>query len=223
MAGPEIVYAAMETTEDAFLGGRLMVAQPKAGSRAGLDTVFLAASCSAAGGDHVLDAGSGSGIVGLLAACRIEGLRVTGVEIDAGLCALAKANAARNGFGGQSEFIHGDLAGPAGALFAAGLAADSIDHALANPPFLTAGEARLPPEPRLRRAHGAEPGDLERWVKTMAALVKPGGTMTMIHRADALGPILRYCEGRFGALSVYPLFPRHGEPASRVVVQAEGQ
>jgi tRNA1(Val) A37 N6-methylase TrmN6 len=219
MAGSDIPSLFPGATEDAFLGGRLIIVQPREGSRAGLDAVFLAASCPATGGERVLDAGSGSGVVGLMAARRIEGARVTGVEIDAGLCALAAANAARNGLGGHAGFICADLTGRASELFAAGLAPESFDHALANPPFLSAGQARLPPEPRLRRAHGAAPGDLERWVRNMAALIKPGGTMTMIHRADALAQILRYCEGRFGALTLYPLFPRAGEAASRILVQ----
>ena len=34
----------LDVTEDAFLGGRVTVRQPKSGYRAGLDAVFLAAS-----------------------------------------------------------------------------------------------------------------------------------------------------------------------------------
>ena len=42
----------------------------------------------------------------------------------------------------------------------------------------------------------------------------------MIHRADALADIVAALAGRFGALTLLPLHPRAGEPASRLVVTA---
>ncbi|WP_088345264.1 MULTISPECIES: methyltransferase domain-containing protein [Rhodomicrobium] len=209
---------ALPTTEDAFLGGQLMIAQALQGSRAGIDAVFLAAACPVRPGERVLDAGAGSGVVGLAVARRVEGARVTGVEIDPELCALASANAARNGLADRAGYLCADMTSPPGRLFEAGLAPDSFDHAVANPPFLDAAGARLPSAPMLRRAHALETGDLERWIKSLGALVKPKGTLTLVHRADALARILRHCEGRFGGLIVYPLYPREGEPACRVLI-----
>lgn len=209
----------METTGDAFLGGKLIIAQCLHGSRAGLDAVFLAAACPAQAGEQVLDAGTGSGIVALAIARRVEGVNVTGVEIDAGLCELARRNAARNGLADRAAFHCGDVSAPLSRLFALGLAPDSFDHAVANPPFLEAGEARLPPDPMLSRAHASAPGELESWVKCLAAFVKPRGTVTIVHRADALPRLLGALRGRFGGLAVYPLFPRENAPATRILIQ----
>jgi len=44
-----------EFTEDAFLGGRLRLRQPKSGHRAGHDAMLLAAATSARSGDRVVD------------------------------------------------------------------------------------------------------------------------------------------------------------------------
>ena len=209
----------LETTEDAFLGGRLTLAQMRRGSRAGIDAIFLAAACPAEPGHRILDLGSGSGIVALAIASRVGGTEVAGIEIDPDLRALALDNAARNSLQARSSFICGDITGPASRLFEAGLAPESFDHAVANPPFLSAGEARLPANESLKRAHALGPGDLERWIKCLAVFVKPGGSATIVHRADALPQLLTYCEGRFGGLTVYPLFPREGTAASRVLVQ----
>lgn len=208
-----------ETTEDAFLGGKLMIHQVRRGSRAGIDAVFLAATCPARAGESVLDAGTGSGIVALAIARRVEGVNVTGLEIDPQLCALAGDNAGRNGLSTRARFICGDVTGRAAPLFEAGLVPDSFDHAVANPPFLSEHETRSPPEAMLRRAHMLGAGDLERWIRCLATFVKPGGSMTIVHRADALPRLLEYCGGRFGALTVYPLFPREGAAASRIIFQ----
>jgi hypothetical protein len=72
----------IETTCDAFLGGALQVRQPKAGYRAGLDAVLLAASCCQfdAGVVRVLDCGAGVGVVGLSVARRLRNAHVTLIE-----------------------------------------------------------------------------------------------------------------------------------------------
>jgi len=208
----------LETTEDAFLGGKLMIAQPKSGPRAGLDAVFLASACPAKAGDKVLEAGAGSGIVALAVAQRVLGVTATGVEIDASLATLASRNAAANGLAGAVRFVQGDVTGSSGALAGLGLTPSSFDHVLANPPFLLAGAARLPPHAMLRRAHAASSGELEGWVRFLAGFARPGGTLTLIHRADALPRLLPLLHGRFGALTLFPLFPHAEEPASRILI-----
>jgi tRNA1(Val) A37 N6-methylase TrmN6 len=207
------------TTNDAFLGGRLVIGQPKTGPRAGIDAVFLAAACPAQAGDRVLEAGAGSGIVSLAVARRVPGAAVTGVEIDPRLTGLANANAASNGLTQAARFIEGDVTLGAGAFAAHGLALSSFDHVLANPPFLITGEARLPPDATLRRAHAADPGEWEAWVRFLSAFARPKGTLTLVHRADALPRLLPLLERRFGSLIVFPLFPRRGEPATRILIQ----
>jgi tRNA1(Val) A37 N6-methylase TrmN6 len=209
----------LPVTEDAFLGGQLSIRQPKAGPRAGIDAVFLAAACPASAGDTVLEAGAGSGIVSLAVASRIPGARVTGVEIDPRLATLAAGNAAANGLAHAVRFIEGDVTRPSSAFAALGLAPDGFDHVLANPPFLTAGEARLPPEAMLRRAHAADAGEWEGWLRFLAAFARPKATLTLIHRADALPRLLPLMEGRFGSLILFPLFPRAGEPANRILIR----
>jgi tRNA1(Val) A37 N6-methylase TrmN6 len=209
----------LETTEDAFLGGRLVIEQVKHGSRAGVDAVFLAAACPADSGEQVLELGSGSGVVALAIAARVKGTRGMGVEIDPALRDLAERNAERNGLGDHASFICGDVTGPASELIASGLTPDSFDHAVANPPFLSAGRARLPANDRLRRAHALGEGDLKLWIKCMGTFVRPGGTMTIVHRADALPQLLDACKGRFGGLSVLPLHSRPNIAANRIILQ----
>lgn len=213
-------FNGLEVTDDAFLGGQLTIAQSRQGSRAGTDAVFLAASCPAMPGETVLELGSGSGIVSLAIARRVGGVRVKGIEIDPELCRLSHHNAAENGLQDHAEFLCGDVTGPASVLFEAGLRPDSFDHGVSNPPFLTTGTVRLPKEDRLRRAHALEGGELERWIKCLAVFVKPGGTVSLVHRADSLPELIQCLAGRFGAISVFPLFPRRGVAAKRIILQA---
>src|SRR5487761_1661316 len=85
-----------ELTEDAFLGGRLRLRQPKSGHRAGHDAMLLAAATPARPGDRVVDFGSGVGAAGLAVAKRVAGIKPLLVEIDERLSELARANAIAN-------------------------------------------------------------------------------------------------------------------------------
>src|SRR5471030_627599 len=83
-------------SEDAVLGGRLRLRQPLRGHRVGHDSILLAAATGGRVGEQAVDLGAGVGAAGLALAVRVEGLKVTLVEIDAALCALASGNARLN-------------------------------------------------------------------------------------------------------------------------------
>src|ERR1700694_1366058 len=96
-------------TDDAVLGGRLRLLQPARGHRAGHDAILLAAAAPKA--RHAVDLGAGVGPAGLALVARGTAGRVTLVEIDSDLAALARQNAERNGFAGRIDGVCGDAAG----------------------------------------------------------------------------------------------------------------
>ena len=219
MSRHEPPVARADSTLDAFLGGKLMLLQPKSGYRAGLDAVLLAATVPVAAGATIVDLGSGVGTVGLSAARRVAGLRAVLVEREAVLAAYARDNITHNQLTGRADIVVADIEAEAAVdLDAVGLAADRFDHAVANPPFQTEGDGRAPPDPLKAKSHVMPAGGVDRWARAMARLVKPGGTATMIHRADALPEMLDAFAGRFGAVTVLPVYPRPGALAGRVIV-----
>ena len=206
-------------TEDAFLGGALSILQPKGGYRAGLDAVLLAATIS---NDvrSVLDVGAGVGVVGLAVARRVPGATVTMIERYRGLADLARANAARNQLSDRVQVIQADIVRlPTDAAEIRG-AAETFDCVLGNPPFHVEGRGTAASDRAKAGSHAMPEGDLGRWARFMARMARPGGTATLIHRADALATILSALASRFGGALVLPIYPRPGEPASRVLVQA---
>lgn len=216
---PKTPDAALKTTADDFLGGRLEIVQRATGHRAGSDAVFLAASLAVHAGERVLDAGAGAGTAGLCVLARVPEATVTAVEIDDDQTALAKENAARNRFADRFAAITADLTGPAKALAEAGLIREGYDHVMANPPFYFEGSVRASPDASRLTAHVMARGELESWVRCLTTAAAPKGTVTLIHRADYLGVLLELLDDRFGDLAVYPLFPKSNEPAGRVLLQ----
>ena len=154
------------TTRDAFLAGRVMVHQPKSGYRAGLDAVILAATVPAATAAQpqvkVLDLGSGVGTVGLCVAARVATANVVLLEREPALLALAVDNITRNGMSGRVRVVAADVDLAAELR---GLASDSFDHVLANPPYQIEGQGRASNDPLKARSHAVPAGSLDRWVR----------------------------------------------------------
>ncbi len=210
------------TTLDGFLGGRLSLRQPVSGHRSGTDAMLLATTIPGDAKGELLDLGAGAGAAGLAAAIRCPGLRATLVEIDSDLAALASANITDNGLSDRASVVHCDAL-VAAARRKAGLQDGRADFVIANPPWLTPGKSRASPDGARALAHVERSGSgtdagVAGWVRAMAALVRPGGGVAMIHRADALAGVLAAFEGRFGGVRILPVHPRVGEAAIRVVV-----
>ncbi|MBI1779155.1 MAG: methyltransferase [Proteobacteria bacterium] len=200
-------------SEDRLLGGRVRLTQPKAGYRAAIDPVLLAAAVEAEPGESVLDLGIGAGAAALCLAARVPGLRIVGLEVQSELARLARLNAALNGIDDLTVF-DGSLRDPPPAL-----AGQRFDHVIANPPYLEAERASEGPSPG-KRAATVEGASLEEWLAFALALAAPKASLTVIHRADRLADLLAGLERGAGAIAVMPLWPKAGRPAKRVIVSA---
>jgi tRNA1(Val) A37 N6-methylase TrmN6 len=219
-AGGPPVSAEVSAEPDSLFGGRLRLFQPARGAhRAGTDAVLLARLLEPPPGARVCDLGAGSGAVGL--AYGLGGARATLVEREPEMAALARRNAALNGV--EAAVIETDLLASAAARRAAGLEPESQDVVVTNPPFFEGGSQpsrRLTPNALRGAAHDFGPGDLDTWIRTAAWLLRPGGQLGLIHRADALPSCLAALGRRFGGISVRPVHARPARPAIRILVRA---
>ena len=216
---PAAKAAASSLTEDAFLGGRLKVLQPEKGFRAGIDSVFLAATIPCGPGETLFEAGIGAGVAALCVAARVADIHITGVEIAARYAMMAEKNFRNNGFAGNVRIITGDVKDALRRDLSVWPAHGSFSHAFANPPFFDNNSIVKSPNSLKAAANGFGPDDLELWVKVLATMVAMRGTVTIVHRADTLGRLLTAMENRFGDIRVAPLHAREGMAASRVIVQ----
>jgi len=212
--------AEAETTDDAVLGGRLMLRQSKRGHRVGHDAILLAAATDACSGEHAVELGAGVGAAGLAVAQRVPGLRVTLIEIDPALTALATGNAERNGLGDRVLVAALDIAAADDEFAKAGVVAGSAAHVLMNPPFNDPARQNVSPDPQRRLAHAAPKETLELWMRRAASLLAPSGTLTLIWRADGLPEVLAAAARDFGDLAVLPVYPRPEAAAIRILVRA---
>jgi tRNA1(Val) A37 N6-methylase TrmN6 len=207
-----------DVTEDAFLGGKLRLRQPKSGHRAGHDAMLLAAATPARPGDRVVDFGAGVGAAGLAVARRVAGIKLVLVEIDAGLAELARANAIANAIAAETLLL--DVTSGPDSFASAGLAPESVDVVLMNPPFNDASRHRASPDKAREIAHVASEQTLEAWVHASRRILKSGGDLAMIWRADGIAEVLAALGRGFGSLMILPVHGDAASPAIRVLVRA---
>jgi tRNA1(Val) A37 N6-methylase TrmN6 len=201
----------IETTFDAFLGGRITLEQPTKGYRAGVDPVLLAASVPARAGQSVLELGCGTGAALLCLASRVEDLDLRGIEMQPHYADLCRANVDANRFG--ATIYTADLR-----ALPADLTALSFDQILANPPYFQRNAGYSSPHEDRDIAFGGATKTQD-WLDVAYRRLKPKGWLTLIQKADRLPEILRALDARFGSITVTPIVGRHGRNADRFILR----
>ena len=186
-----------DLSRDGFLGGRIVLLQPRRGYRAGVDPVLLAAAVPAQPGQAVLELGCGAGAAILSLGARVAGLALAGVELQPDYADLARRNAAENAL--PLELFCADLA-----ALPEGVRQRQFDHVIANPPYFRAGAHTSAGDAGRATALG-EATPLPAWIAAAARRLAPRGYLHVIQRADRLPELLAGCAGRLGSVEVLPL------------------
>ena len=142
----------------------------------GGDALALGEFASVRPGWRVCDLGTGSGVLFLLLARRVEGLALTGVEIAPLSARTARENLDANGLAG--EVLCADLR-------AAVLPAGGFDLVVSNPPYFPVGSGRSGGP-----ARSEELCTLAELCAAAGRLVKNGGRFALCHRPERLVDVL---------------------------------
>ncbi len=198
-----------------LLDGRLILHQPKSGYRVSLDAVMLGAASDPPEGAKVLDLGCGAGAATLCLLHRRPDLRAVGVELQPTLAALAQANAEANGMAERFHVVQADAARQPPSLRQI-----QFDWAISNPPFYQRGSGGDSPLDAKKQAHQEGSLDLDGWLGAILSRLRPGGGLTLVHRADRLPALLAALHAKAGAVALLPLWPKAGQPAKRILLSA---
>ncbi|PID39991.1 MAG: SAM-dependent methyltransferase [Proteobacteria bacterium] len=163
-------------TCDYFLGGGIVLHQPRSGYRFSIDAVILAHLAKPAAGNRILDLGTGCGVIPVMVAYRHPGLQICGVEIQAPLAELARRNVSNNKMADHIDIVHKDMrqltlhdiGGP-------------VDLVVTNPPYRKLGSGRLNSQSQQAVARHELAVDLEGVLTTAGRMLNPSGRMVIIY------------------------------------------
>ena len=200
-----------ETTAGTLLGGRVRYHQLRSGHRTGIEPVLLAACVPAQPGETIAEGGTGAGAGLLCLAARVPGITGVGVEAEAALAALARANLAANGATAMVRHDRlPDLARPL----------PKLDHAFANPPWFAAADTSSPDARRALARRQGEAGVLQHWAVALARTLRRGGTLALILPARAHAEGAAALEAALcGGIVLCPLWPRAGREAKIAILR----
>lgn len=176
----------MNWSSDTFLDGRLKVCQSRHGYRFSEDAPILAFHAVPCKPDErILDLGTGCGIMPLVTAFRYPEVRITAVEIQAELAALARNNVKENGFLSRITVIEGDFLQ---------LPSDQIgppmDMVISNPPYRRPHAGRISPQSQRALARHEISVSLDGLIKTMRRFLSAGGRGWIIYPVERLAELM---------------------------------
>jgi tRNA1(Val) A37 N6-methylase TrmN6 len=89
-----------------------------------------------------------------------------------------------------------------------------------NPPFNDFARHRVSPDKTRQIAHVATASTLDDWIGAARRILKSGGFLVMIWRADGIAEVLAALGRGFGGLTILPIHADVTSPAIRVLVRA---
>ncbi|MCI6715412.1 MAG: tRNA1(Val) (adenine(37)-N6)-methyltransferase [Lachnospiraceae bacterium] len=162
----------------------------------GMDAVLLSGFARVKEGAHVLDLGTGTGIIPILLEAKTKAEHLTGLEIQEDSADMARRSVLLNGLEDKIDIVTGDIK-EAESLFDAA----SFDVITCNPPYMIGKHGITNEGDAKAIARHEILCTLEDIVSRAAKLLKPGGNFFMVHRPFRLAEIM-------AVLQAYKLEPK---------------
>ncbi len=189
----------------------LKLLQPRDGYRFTLDPLLLCDFSGAEREKHIVDLGTGSGVMALILARMLPDAEVTGFEMESAAAGLAAENISLNALDGRVTVVHDDVL-----HVRRHLPVSSCDLVVSNPPYRKQGRGRLNPHPdRLVARHETTAG-LADFLAAAKYLVKPAGRICMVYHSSRLPEFMVEAEAQ--KLAVTRLRLVHGLPDAEAKV-----
>jgi len=200
---------------DPILAGRLRIIQRERGYRFSIDALLLSHFVKLQAGDDLIELGTGSGIVAVILAQRPGLGRVLGIEIQAGLVAIARRNVSLNGLTGRIEISRGDVRSPESLCLP-----QSFSAAVFNPPYRRLHTGRINPDSEKAAARHEVFGTVENFISAAAYALRPGGRMYAIYPSTRMAElIVRMRSFRIEPKRLRLVYSRPGAAAVFVLVE----
>ncbi len=167
-----------DSTLDTLFDGRIMLRQPLSGYRFSVDPILLAHHCGPLCRERVLDMGTGCGVIPLILGYRHKGIKITGVEIQPELAALARENVKANRLTSAVSIMEKDIRS-----ISFPVETGSFDLVVSNPPFREARAGRIPPNPGRAVARHEISLTLEGLLSASEKALMPGGRFMVVYPA----------------------------------------
>ena len=181
----------------------------------GMDAVLLSGFAEVKEGEHVIDLGTGTGILPILLEAKTDGEKFVGLEIQAESVDMAKRSVRYNDLENKIEIVEGDIK-EASTIFGKA----SFDVVVTNPPYMSENNGlENPEEPKAIARHEIK-CTLEDVIRESSAILKPQGRFYMVHRPRRLADVMELMRKyKIEPKRIRMVYPYTDKPANMVLIE----
>ncbi|MDD3539065.1 MAG: methyltransferase [Atribacterota bacterium] len=195
---------------------QLKVIQDKSSYCFSIDSILLSQFVKVKNREKIIDLGTGCGIIPLLIYHPQKNNIIYGVEIQEKLASLAKRNVSLNNLENQIYILQDNIN-----TLKEKFTGESFDVAIANPPFLPSGRGKSSSQKEQLIARHEINMNLESLVLIANYLLKKGGRLYLIHRADIFIPVIMILKRYYLEPKVLQfIYTKKDIPAKRFLMEA---
>ncbi|MBI4858439.1 MAG: tRNA1(Val) (adenine(37)-N6)-methyltransferase [Acetobacterium woodii] len=184
----------------------------------GMDAVLLSwfVARRTRGALHMIDLGTGTGIIPLLLYGKTTAASITGLEIQAPLVEMARRSMALNGLSAQIKIIEGDIKDPGSEILP-----NYYDVVVSNPPYMRA-KAGLKNNCETKTVSRHEVlCNIEDILIFSKRMLKDRGRLFLVHRPERLGDIISLMRTyRIEVKHLQFVYPSIKKEANLVLIEA---
>jgi tRNA1Val (adenine37-N6)-methyltransferase len=196
--------------------GNLKILQKKKGYRFSIDSILLAHFVRLGEAHKVVDLGTGSAVIPIILATKVESAEIWGVEIQEELAEMAKRNVVMNHLQSRVHIMKADARSLADRM-----PSEEFDIVLTNPPYrkMRSGRISLQREKAIAR-HELE-GSLDDMAKIAFRLLKPKGSLYLVYPAVRIADLITCLRGNdLEPKRMRLVHPKMGKGAQLTLVEA---
>lgn len=185
------------------------IEQNASAMKLGVDAMLLGAYAGKQVHNKILDAGCGTGIIGLMLAQKFDSANIALVEIDKNAAAEAKSNVHNSPFRERCNVYHSD--------FISWNPDDTYDLIVSNPPFHLEDKPSPSEERALARSTSLD--GLDEWIAKSKSLLHKDGLLQLILPSSLLGDIDDIANSHdLWLTEEFRVLPKPGALANRVIL-----
>ena len=177
--------------------------------KVGTDGVLIGAWADVEGAKHILDMGTGSGLIALMVAQRNEEAHIEAIDIDEGAVLQARNNIEASPWRERIVVAHSDANSYT--------SSQRFDHIVSNPPFFTT--TLLSPDERRAMARHCSTLTYDDIVTAAERMLMPGGRLSLILPTSEAAQFRRVAFERLWLSRETTVLTRKGDQPKRTMME----
>ena len=193
----------------------LKIIQNTEGFCFGIDSILLTEFARDMKKDkYIVDLGTGTGIIAILLAKKVDAKKVVGVEIQSEVSDMATRSVKLNGLQDTVKIINEDI-------HSLSLEKNSFDYVVTNPPYKKKGTGLINKDDKQIISRHETTVMLDEWIKVSSELLKDRGSLYIVYRPERLSEIFECLSKRkLEPKRIRFVYPKNDKNANLVLIKA---